>query len=148
MKRKYKPLMLATYEIVNGQPAVKLSAEDKKGYIKKGILVSCIFLSGAFVLSSSSYLLASEVGTYFFLFLALLSFCAGCFAYISGDMISIDWTDERFRYKFDELKAEFKQVEGSISIEEFSAKVLEMERRERKANAEKILKKYGIDGND
>ena len=82
-----------------------------------------------------------------FLFMALLSFCAGCFAYVSGDMISINWTDERFRYKFYELKAEFKQVEGSISIEEFSAKVLEMERRERKANAEKILKKYGIDGN-
>ena len=148
MKRKYKPLIFAAYEIVNGRPPVNPSAEDKKGYIKKGILVSCIFLSGAFVLSSSSSLPVSEEGTYLFLFMALLSFCAGCFAYVSGDMISINWTDERFRYKFYELKAEFKQVEGSISIEEFSAKVLEMERRERKANAEKILKKYGIDGND
>lgn len=144
MKKKYKPLILAAYEIVNGRPAVKPSAEDKKGYIKKGILVSCIFLIGAFV----SSLMVSEGLTYLLSLMAFFPFLRGIYLYISEDFVSINWTDEHFRYKFYELKDEFEQVESTISIEEFSAKVLEMERQRRKANAEKILKKYGIDGGD
>ena len=144
MKKKYKPLILASYEIVNGRPVKKVTAEDKKNYMKNSILVSIFFLIVAFVSSSTPFI--PLVFASVFSLMTLLSFCVGCCLYISGDMISINWSDELFRAKFSELKSEFKQVEDTISADEFSEKVLESERQKRKAEAEKILKKYGIDG--